>query len=1060
MIKNKEEIKAAASVYEVVREYVDLTKRGVNYIGNCPFHNEKTPSFTVNDSKGIYKCFGCGASGDSIQFLMDHKGYSFHEAVEQIAKISKVVVEYDQNVDRDKYKQQSQQQKQQKTGLQSLLLEALLYYFKDTWNDTKYEDVDKVSFAGREYTWATIKAFTLSFAGGKNMLKKWATDKGCEAELKEMGLLSESERGAYDTFRERSLFPIFDHLGNPVGVGGRKKMDDDNKQNPKYINSKGSIIYDKSASLYGLAQHLKHIRNANRAILVEGYTDVISFSDYDVKLTLATCGTALSATQAKTIKRYADEVLILRDGDDAGREAAIKDIEMLISQGLHVKIAFLPEGEDPDSFIRKHKKKGWEEFLRNDEQDALVWRIMKEWDKTDVFKQEKAFEIAGQLMSYIESVTLRENYLRKLTHSSQMGAVKKQLKDRIEHYDAKRLEKKSDLSDKQERDIIQYGLYEKSSKYFVSSNSNDEGFAISNFIVRPILLIIGAQASQRLVEIKNEYNKSYIINCDSYVFTSLVEFKKNVERMGNFLFTGKPEFYERVKAKVYQESRDAFPIQVMGLHREGFYTWGNGISMDGNFKEVDEYGVVEHDGTRYFLPAFSRLRENIKSDDMDEEFEFEKKFRFYQHTNSIDFAEWSMRMEQVHGFNGAMAVAFACASLFRDIIFQKFQFFPHLNAFGPSGSGKSFLARSVMALFGKSNEHDPFNLSAGTPVAFKRRLAQVSNGIVFFDEYSNQIDYRRIEALKGAYDGAGHEKGIASQDNRTKTTKVRSAIVVVGQEQMTKDIALFKRTISLNTKTGRNTPERQQRAKELKQLEESGQLTHITHYLLQYREQVVEHFSNSFETARALINAMLDREGHVVEDRIVNNHIIPVAVIDVLMKHVDIGFNFKSFVSDTFNNIVEQSNAIYSEDELSIFWRIVEYLHQKGLADHRSGIHHYKDIIVQEKTSESYQNELNKKEKKDSIQKTYPAGTQLLYIRFATVHPEYQERHARQRGKNGLDLQALQYYLRTSDAYEGQKRAKKFKNKSYSCYVFRLDALPIELPMSIEVEEPLEAMVD
>lgn len=1054
MIKNAELIKGSVSAYEIIKDHVKLSRRGASYVGLCPFHAEKTPSFHVSESRNTYKCFGCGAGGDGIQFLIDYKGMDYPEALEAIARIGKVSIEYDTNVNREEYTRQSQEARERKEALKACMLQVQAWYFHNTWAHIALSKCDLVEFAGRQYTWEIIEEWGLCYADTGNIILN-SKDTGWKAEtLHHIGILRYSKDGSaqYDTFRERFLFPITDHLGNVLAFGGRKHTDDTKKSNPKYVNSPETDIYDKSQVLYGLSQNRKHIRQANTALLVEGYTDVVSLAQAGVRTAVATCGTALTGQQCKLLKRFADEVVLLRDGDDAGLKACMRDVETCIEAGLAVKIALMPDGEDPDSFIRKEKKKGFDFFLEEGTQDGLIWRVMLEWHASDIFKQEKAFNLAGQLISYLASTTLRENYIRELTKKPRMGSVRKQLQDRISHYDEKRLGKSINLSDTQERSVIEYGLYEKSNRYFVCNNADTEGFAISNFIIRPIMLIIGATASQRLVEIKNEYSKSYIINADAATFTSLTEFKRETERMGNFLFTGKPEYYDRVKAKVYAESKDCFPITVMGWHREGFFTWGNGISLAGRFKEVDEYGVVEHDGTRYFLPAFSRLQEKIKSDDVDEEFQFEKKFCFYADPDCITFEEWSKRMVDVHEWNGAMAVGFACAALFRDIIFQKFQFFPHLNMFGPSGSGKTFLARSLMALFGKSNHHDPFNMASGTPIAFKRRLAQVSNAIIWFDEYSNDIDFRRVEALKGAYDGAGHERGVASQDNRTKTTKVKSGLMLSGQQQPTKDIALFKRVISLNCHSQKNTLERQQRAKALKSIEETGQLSQITQYLIQYRALVEANFSSSFEALRVTFNRKLEMDGRMVEDRIVNNHLIPVAVIDVLKQEVELGFQYNDFLEWTYHNIIEQSNAIFSEDELSIFWRILEYLHSKGQADPKQGIHHNADLVVEERIYETFQNELNSKEKKDSIEKRYAEKRVLVYIRFAKIHPEYQERHQRQRNKNGLDLGALQYYLRGSTAYEGKKRAKKFGDKAYSCYVFNLDELPIELPLTVEVD--------
>jgi DNA primase len=1047
MIKNVDEIRNAAPILEVVRQHVDLQRKGSNYIGLCPFHDEKTPSFTVTPSKNIFKCFGCGEGGDAVHFLMEHKNLTFPEALEEAARHAHTKVEYNGTPKQDlidRYKQE----KQEREAVLIQIKEVAKAYYQNVFDHIS--GLDLVDCEGRQYPYDLVKKFGLSWAP-KNYISKIFVDQQWNKDLLiKAGIIRLSDAdnrtggGLYDFFRDRLLFPIFDHRGRVVGFAGRLSKHAPNQKTAKYINSPETIAFKKDEILYGLHQNKRLIKGMDGAFLVEGYTDVITMHQHGFPA-VATCGTAFTFKQAQLLKRFTDNVIILRDGDQAGMNAAVKDVITCVQAGLQPKILFLPDEEDPDSFLRHRDKADFVNAMERDMEDAIIWRIMKEWSD-DPFQREKAFRIAGELLAHIDSSTLRETYIRELTKNSRMGRVKQILKEAIEEYQKQNLKKDSPLARDQQDDVMNYGIYIKSNKYFVSSQVDNEGIAVSNFIVKPIMLVIGSKESQQLVEICNEYGRSFIMNLDRKVFSTFQLFKTETERMGNFIFTGKPEWYDRVKAKIYNETEDCFPIRVMGLHKEGFYTWGNGISINGKFKEVDEYGIVDHEKVKYFLPAFSKVQASLKGDDMEEEYEFEKKFRFFPQPACISFDEWTRRMYEVFGHNGTMGVAWAMASLFRDIIFTKFQFFPHLNLFGPSGSGKTFMARSIMSIFGQRNSHDPFNLASGTPVAFKRRLAQVSNGVIWFDEYSNDIDFRRVEALKGAYDGAGHETGVRSNDNRTKTTKVKSAVLVSGQQQPTKDIALFKRCITVNFKAGTNTLERQIKAKELNEIEQSGQLTQIVQAVMQYRDYMEENFSVTFEKWRVIVNKKLEDVDQMVEDRIVNNHLIPFTVAQMLASKIDFGFDLDELYKFTIDNIIEQSNSIYSEDELSVFWMIFEYLYTSLKVQHRE------DFIVEEKTSETYQNEMNTKDKSDSILKEYDSPKKLLYIRFTKVHPEYQERHQRQRQKTGLDREALKYYLRTSPAYMGKKRQKKFGDNNYSCYVFDIDVLGLEIPLTISMD--------
>jgi len=1045
MIKNTDTIHAVA-LLDVVGQFVKLDRRGSNYTACCPFHSEKTPSFSVNPSKGIYKCFGCGEGGNSpVQFLMDLKGLTYPEALEEVARIGRINVEYETGQRAEVLARSQEERNRAEIMRDAIGRIAEAYQPYDLIADG--EDID---CEGKLYSGAIVKRWGIGWAPGGNFALRTASVLGItEATLYDVGVRKSPDSGgaSRDFFRDRLIFPILDYRGRVVAMAGRKPKADDNPKNPKYLNSPETFIYNKSETLYGLYQNKRGITEWGFAFLVEGYTDVITMDAYGYNNAVASCGTALTAQQVKLLKRYTDQVTILRDGDAAGQKAVHRDVEQLLAGGVSVKVITLPDSEDPDSFLRKHSQKGFDYLRETATEDGFLWLVMSQWDKDDIFKKEQCYQKAGELLAMIDSDTLRESYLRELTKPSRMGAVKGILGDAVKRAKAQKSERKSELSKEQERDVIEYGLYSDKNCYFASTDPNGGlGLQISNFVVRPKLLVIGSEHSDRLVEISNTHGRSYTIVLPSEALTGLNDFKKATERFGNFRYFGKPEFYERIKAVVYGQCTDCFPLTVMGWHKEGFYVWGNGISINGKFHMVDEIGVVEHDGTKYWLPAFSNVNATLRGDES-EDYEFEKKFRFYGEPPCIDIPSWIQLTKEVHGWNGIAGAMFYAAALFRDIIFNKLSFFPHLNLFGPPGAGKSFMAHSMMAMFGREIDHDPFNLASGTPVAFKRKLAQGSNILIWGDEYSNQVDHRRIEMLKGAYDGAGHERGVADGGgHRTKTTKVKSAMIISGQQQPTQDVALFKRVVSLNYNSQSNSLEKQLAARRLKDIEKTGQLTQITQHLLTYRDQVLETYSEIFEEFSAKVFKSLAEDGMQLEDRIVKNHIVLVAMAYTLQRSgLQLGFNPGELFRFLVDNMITQSEAIYNEDEVSVFWRIVEFL----LSNRE--IEHFTDLLVENKVQETFNSETDRDSRRDTpAVKKFITPTKLIYIRFAKIHGKYQERHQRQRNKLGLDLGALQYYLKNSSAYLGYKRAKKFGNNTYSCYVFDASLLPIEIAFSIE----------
>lgn len=350
-----EEIRTSTSIVDVISSFVQLRKRGKNYVGLCPFHQEKTPSFTVSEDKQIYHCFGCHAGGNVFKFLMDFKSISFVEAVKEVAEQVGINLDYEQGYDPAK--------QDELEFLYDINLLAAKYFSNNLLHSDEGETARKY-FENRNIKLQTQKIFGLGYAlpSWEHFLNYARENKIDLPKAKLLGLLDLKDNGDYyDKFRERVIFPIFSPNGRVIAFGGRTLSTRDNLA--KYLNSPESQVYLKRKSLYGLFHSKEEIRRVNKAILVEGYMDLISLHQNGIKNVVASSGTSLTEEQVQLLSRYTKNIVVLFDADAAGEKASLRSIEILLKQDFDVKVVALPEGEDPDSFINKNSKEDFEEAI-------------------------------------------------------------------------------------------------------------------------------------------------------------------------------------------------------------------------------------------------------------------------------------------------------------------------------------------------------------------------------------------------------------------------------------------------------------------------------------------------------------------------------------------------------------------------------------------------------------------------------------------------------------------------------------------------------------------------
>jgi DNA primase len=384
-----------ARIEEVVGDFVSLKKRGTSLIGNCPFHNEKTPSFHVSVTKGIYKCFGCGKGGDAVHFIMDHEKYSYPEALKFLA--NKYNIEVEETV-------QSPQNIEAQNAREALYIVSQFaagYFAEQLWTGSEGRAVGLSYFKERGFREDIIKKFELGYSPDSwDALINSAKSAGHqEAYLESTGLAVKNDKGKlYDRFRGRVMFPIHNFTGRIIGFGGRTLKTDKNV--PKYVNSPESDIYHKSSVLYGLYHAKKAIRETDNCYLVEGYADVLSAHQAGVENVVASSGTSLTTEQIRLIGRFTQNVTILYDGDAAGIKASLRGLDMILEEGLNVKVVNFPDGHDPDSYMHLVGSGAFKIYIENNRKDFILYKadtLLKEAG-TDPIKR------AGIIRDIVESI--------------------------------------------------------------------------------------------------------------------------------------------------------------------------------------------------------------------------------------------------------------------------------------------------------------------------------------------------------------------------------------------------------------------------------------------------------------------------------------------------------------------------------------------------------------------------------------------------------------------------------------------------------------------------------
>lgn len=1037
---------------QVISKYVELKKSGSQLVGKSPFTDEKSGSFHVSISKGIWKCFSTGKGGNNgISFIMEKMSFDFVEAVKHLAQDHSILVEYD-NSDKAKTYQAKVESIKRVTDINALALE---YYI------SKIENIPEEK---KRATPEMYERFSLGYAPDEwsglldNLLAKGFSIE----QILRSGLIVKSEKSDkyFDFFRGRIMFPVFSPAGKILGFSGRNIIDKKNpedKEISKVLNSKETEAYNKSQSILGIYQAKESIIRMGFTCLLEGNFDVTSFHQMGMTNAIGTLGTAFTPDQADIIKKYTDTVCLCVDNDPAGRKSIEKNTVTLLEKGFKVFL-FRPiiEGEDAEMTIKDPKYKGldpddyikkidwtgisFSDHFEEKKEDSIEYLASEYFkDASTLIAKSDSEKKLVKLLSYISDVSLRNSYVKHFakSHGIEKSSVEKsitiELSERKESALDDPNEKKhrlpSHLKDEDKDNFKEHGFYEDHIKtqigyYFPSAGVGFE--RISNFTIKPFFQIRKAENSKRIVELKNPHESKVVI-ISNKAFVSSMMFEEVVMNEGNFNFTGTKKQYQRIRTKLLNQFPVCMEITTLGWQSRGFYAFGNGI-VDGNFRKVDECGICHYGKEMFFLPAFSKIYSDLQ--DGDDPYESDRSFEYKP--SGISMRQWATKMQRVHGENGMWSVLHVIATIYRDFIFSVNNYFPILFNFGVPQTGKSTCARSSNAVF---FGHQPaFFLPSGTPVAFNRRLARVKNAVAWFDEYSNQIEEKRFQSLKGSFDGTGHEKGTMTTDNKTITSKINSAPIISGQYLPTRDgNALFSRCAILyfSIKREDRTVEDEKEFEELVEWERKG-LSDIIVEVVKYRDYFVSNYTTEQFEMNSLIKKDLSGQPH--EGRVMGNWSLFMTIAKMMIDKLHLPFVFEDVYKFGLVNIIKQSEQIGDSNDLAGFWKMVEYLSFQGM------IKISEDYVVETRTS------LKIRESKDKeVTIDLGSGEKVIFIKFSKIHAQYMENHRKQFGENGVNEQSLKSYFKGNKTFLGAVSVVNFDGHKTSGYAFRFDMLGISL---------------